>query len=113
MNTNIYLANFNIKEILSTYEVIISNLSINTDELIMANSGKNNQSDLSLFRKKVSFLVELNQIIFIKYDISKNIYIRLDDNGEEETHTIAIDDWHNGIYPPDLPVADGLLLRLF
>jgi len=79
----------------------------------MATTGNNysndEQKNLSLFRKRVSFIAELDGIMFIKYDVSKNIFIRLDEKGEEESHFIKIDDWLNNMFPKDLPIGEGLL----
>lgn len=79
----------------------------------MANKGNydsnKEQKNLILFRKRVSFISELNGIIFIKYDVCKNLFIRLDNQGEEEAHVITIEGWLNGVYKPDLPIAERLL----
>lgn len=79
----------------------------------MANTGKNysndEQKNLTIFRKRVSFIAELNGIIFIKYDVAKNIFIILDEKGEEEAHVIKIDDWLNRVFPQDLIIAESLL----
>src|SRR5574344_344467 len=47
-------------------------------------------NDISLYRKKVSYITDLNNIIFIEYDIENRIFIRLDSSGEKKKHTITL-----------------------
>jgi len=73
------------------------------------NSWHKLQNNISLYRKKVTYITDLNNIIFIEYDIENKIFIRLDDSGENAKHIISLDDWFSNFHPDDLHFGKHLL----
>src|SRR5574344_365047 len=67
------------------------------------------QSNISLYRKKVSYITDLNNIIFIEYDIENRIFTRLDSSGEKKKHTITLDSWFANFHPDDINLGKELL----
>lgn len=67
------------------------------------------KKNLTLFRKKVSFITRLKGILFVQYDVRKNTFFRLDDTGEQASHEIPLSTWMANFHPDDQPQADQLL----
>lgn len=67
------------------------------------------QKELTLFRKKVSYISSRNGIMFVQFDIKRDIFVRLDDRGETPEHDIPLDYWMRMIHPKDVAIASLLL----
>ena len=46
-----------------------------------------------LVRKKMAYISKFNGVMIIQYDVKRDVFIRLDDIGENPEHEIPLDKW--------------------
>lgn len=64
---------------------------------------------IELFNKKILYISNINNLIFVQYDRATKVYTRLDAVGTGVSHQIPMDYWLASFYPDDLHEAKQLL----
>ena len=77
---------------------IVGTLKELTDEVLM-------QQNLEDYRIKTEFIVRINEIILIQYDIASRIFFRLNDADTRFEVTYTVDEYLAVVHPDDVSVA--------
>lgn len=75
----------------------------------MPNPISKSEERLMLVRKKMAYISKFNGVMIIQYDVKRDIFIRLDDIGENPEHDIPLDKWRKLVYPKDKTITEKLL----
>ncbi len=67
------------------------------------------QESLTYYRKQVSFISSMNGIMFIIYDVARDLFYRLDDSADLKRHEIPMMLWQKSFHPDDLDKQKELL----
>lgn len=72
----------------------------------------NKQNRIEVYRKCIYYISRRNGILYIKYDVKKNIFIRLSDDADAPIHEIPLDFWFNNFHPEDIEKGKELLNKM-